>query len=639
MKRYHFIFIYIILLFGTGISAAASLEGIVTDAKTGLPILGVNVTISTNPESSIPVGYNYYAVTDSTGNYYIPDIKPGVYTLLADHKDYQSYMPEKLLMSDSSDVTIEFNFQLVPNQVVDPPVKTGKISGKVFYDSTGLPIMGAYIRAVLPENIMENVWDENFTVSDSGGFYVLPLPAGRYKVLCYYDKYDKYSYGGYYQEYYNNVINFEEAAVIEVKEDSHINGIDFGIPLFAEDTVIINISGQVRDNTGSPLANVYVDITFPDICTIALYPPPGYQFGTYTDDNGYYTIKFPLRNAYYAKSCVLSAYKENYVYEFYKEKKEFYEADRLYFDSSYVFENIDFTLDAVVPQQSYSINGVITNDEGETVQSALVIGINKSTNNYHYTLSDSSGFYSINNVESGKYYILFIAKWYAPEFYDNALLWEDAAIIDVDKDIYGIDASLSKMDAVLPDSSLVIISGFIKSYDNIALPGVLITVLNEKNKIAAYDVTDAAGAFKIEGLSKGNYTVQASLVNYNSKDKEISIDASGGMQIVNFNMSLANVTSVKEKTKLIPDKLELYPNHPNPFNPSTVISFALPQTENVILKVYNIIGQEVATLMNSRLNAGTYNVQFDAGGLGSGVYLYQLKTGSGSIVKKMLLTK
>jgi hypothetical protein len=87
------------------------------------------------------------------------------------------------------------------------------------------------------------------------------------------------------------------------------------------------------------------------------------------------------------------------------------------------------------------------------------------------------------------------------------------------------------------------------------------------------------------------------------------------------------------------EKFVLAQNYPNPFNPSTIISFNLPQASEVTLKVYNMLGQEVATLLNSRMSSGLQTVKFDASNLASGMYIYRLQVGSNIKTNKMMLIK
>jgi len=89
----------------------------------------------------------------------------------------------------------------------------------------------------------------------------------------------------------------------------------------------------------------------------------------------------------------------------------------------------------------------------------------------------------------------------------------------------------------------------------------------------------------------------------------------------------------------IPTEFSLSQNYPNPFNPSTTIEFSLPKEADVILKVYNLLGQEVATLLSTQMKAGYHKVKFDASGISSGVYLYKIQSGDFSAVKKLILLK
>jgi len=83
----------------------------------------------------------------------------------------------------------------------------------------------------------------------------------------------------------------------------------------------------------------------------------------------------------------------------------------------------------------------------------------------------------------------------------------------------------------------------------------------------------------------------------------------------------------------------LHQNYPNPFNPTTKINYSLPNTQCTILKVYDILGNEIATLVNEKQNAGSYSVEFDAGNYPSGIYYYKLEAGDFSEVRKMILVK
>lgn len=117
-----------------------------------------------------------------------------------------------------------------------------------------------------------------------------------------------------------------------------------------------------------------------------------------------------------------------------------------------------------------------------------------------------------------------------------------------------------------------------------------------------------------------------------------STDWSAGW--ANFNP--ASITGVKEEkifSEANPVNFELLQNYPNPFNPSTKIRFALPEAGNVKLTIYNILGQQIAELVNDFRNVGTYEVDWNAAGLSSGMYIYRLESGSINITKKMSLLK
>jgi hypothetical protein len=99
-----------------------------------------------------------------------------------------------------------------------------------------------------------------------------------------------------------------------------------------------------------------------------------------------------------------------------------------------------------------------------------------------------------------------------------------------------------------------------------------------------------------------------------------------------------NVTGLKN-SKIIPDKFVLEQNYPNPFNPSTIIKYQIPKQEFVSLKVFDALGNEVATLVNDEQQAGSHNVNFNSAGLASGIYFYKIQAGNFIATKKMVLMK
>ena len=97
------------------------------------------------------------------------------------------------------------------------------------------------------------------------------------------------------------------------------------------------------------------------------------------------------------------------------------------------------------------------------------------------------------------------------------------------------------------------------------------------------------------------------------------------------------LTSIEDNTSLF--SYELSQNFPNPFNPSTNISFVIPESGNVTLKVYDILGRKVAEVVNQYLTAGKHELVFTGSDLPSGVYFYKIQAGNYTNIKKMILEK
>jgi hypothetical protein len=110
-------------------------------------------------------------------------------------------------------------------------------------------------------------------------------------------------------------------------------------------------------------------------------------------------------------------------------------------------------------------------------------------------------------------------------------------------------------------------------------------------------------------------------------------------RVVNCGVNITPISGITPVLNIIPDQFNLSQNYPNPFNPTTTINFKIPSKGLVVLKVYDILGKEVATLVNETKNEGSYNVDFNGTNLSSGSYFYKIEVGDFVDIKKMLLVK
>jgi len=144
------------------------------------------------------------------------------------------------------------------------------------------------------------------------------------------------------------------------------------------------------------------------------------------------------------------------------------------------------------------------------------------------------------------------------------------------------------------------------------------------------------GDWKIVGFvsGKGTTTEQQS---YQFTDNYSVTSSQYRLKQIDFNgaSEFSSILTVS----ILPAELKLLGNYPNPFNPSTKIEFALPESGDVTLNIFNILGQKVATPFNGKLEAGVQSLPFNAAGLSSGVYIYQIKSGTQYLTGKLMLSK
>ncbi|MCP5062900.1 MAG: T9SS type A sorting domain-containing protein [Ignavibacteriae bacterium] len=187
-------------------------------------------------------------------------------------------------------------------------------------------------------------------------------------------------------------------------------------------------------------------------------------------------------------------------------------------------------------------------------------------------------------------------------------------------------------------------------YEHSFIRDTIETVFNEQKKIKFYESRLAVTCLCPYTISK--YAQDIGKVYYDvvspsmtEEDKHIT----GTLVYGKINDKIygdSTLVGVKKDVKSLPTEFSLSQNYPNPFNPTTTIRYSIPVVgekysfiTNVKLKVYDILGKEVATLINKQQKSGNHEVIFDATNLSSGVYYYQLKSGKFIETKKMIILK
>ncbi len=184
------------------------------------------------------------------------------------------------------------------------------------------------------------------------------------------------------------------------------------------------------------------------------------------------------------------------------------------------------------------------------------------------------------------------------------------------------------------DGGINIYDGFDDSEKWLALTNGI-----KKKSAGPEDISFVAGAGNFTILPDSTLTVAFALAAANSMTALRNAVSNAKAK---YNQIL--ITAVKEKT-IVPDKFNLSQNYPNPFNPTTTIEYSLPASfeaagvKRIQLKIYDLLGREVATLVNKNYKPGNYRVGFNASNLTSGIYFYRLTAGKFSITKKMLLLR
>ena len=460
--------------------------------------------------------------------------------------------------------------------------------------------------------------------TDSTGNYSAHLFPGTYIILA--------NAEGYFPEFYDNARNIFNAAKITLHSNDSVN-YDINLePRQRQQKFMLR--GSVKDSLGNPIKSMV------ELFNVTSNSFHRKFYHAVTDSLGNYKVK-----VHEGDTLIVFAhpFNKDFFPQFYNLKESFLTADRIGISAD--TGNINFVL-VHKPIYNNGISGIVMNSDSMGVQSlilAIKLGVKEGNHRTYTAYSDSLGNYSFSNLYPGTYILLSIPhNDYLPTYfrYDGTqtLRWKDADSVAVGSS--GIVTGINFVVASIPDSGEDFIDGKVTDDSGNPVAGALVFAKDNNQQLYSFGITDQKGHYIIKGLIPGSYTVSSSSYGYGDGNMtNVSLDYSSNYSSsVFFSMTPESITQVNQNSGVI-SSFELSQNYPNPFNPSTVINFKVPFKSRVTIKVFNILGSEVATILNEEKPAGSYSVTFNAGSLASGVYFYQLRVGNLIATKKLMILK
>ena len=477
------------------------------------------------------------------------------------------------------------------------------VSGKVVYDS-GQPFSNAF------------VWFENTasskifsTRTDNNGNYSAAIDSGVYYIAAYVN-YIKNNMLTYRHMYYNNKSSFNDADVVHFGKDT--TNINFMFPTLT----LCSISGTISDAVShKPLSNVFIAVN-------SIENRDSTFIGT--DQNGNYTIQV------FEGSYTLYAYQPGYFLEYYKDVFNSFDATRVVVnrDSSKA-TGINFNLTKPDPG-SNSISGLV--GDPMWLAGVEVYAIPSDGGKWIGAKTGNDGRFFIGNLKNGSYVLLFYMDGYKSQYFGDSL---NTINLTGNMNLNNIFVIIEKLNSVGGE-----ITGTISSGSDLPLSGTLLVAVDSLSDTVSTSISDHNGNYSIPSLPNGSYTIIANKIGYDKAvyPQKIDVNLSDNPIVSGINIFIIP-TEVNNYIHILPQAFQLYQNYPNPFNPSTTIKYQIPKESLVTIKIFDVLGREVATLLNAEQKAGEHEVIWNASDIASGVYIYQVKAGNFIAAKKMLLIK
>jgi protocatechuate 3,4-dioxygenase beta subunit len=540
----------------------------------------------------------------------------------------------------------------------------GIIQGKVVADQTQQGIPGVVIEVLQARDITPT----NFgcfsiaTRTDMNGNYRLAyIPPGKYLLHAVSPT------PQYLSQWYDGKMRPDSANQVTVADSPSVTIANFVLHGGPTPPPPVTVQGTVQDTTGAPIKGAEVffvrsgfalntNSTVEDfrrmfdldghMLDFRMDGHSPHVFRTVTDSLGQYTLKAgPGLYVAFARAG-------SYAVSFYLNKSDFLTADRLMLSGDTT--GIDFTLRKLPGVALGTIQGsVLDTAKGIGVRSRIIAfrdrwtAVNFYNTHHSYTVdTDTLGAYTLDNLLPGSYIVLALPMGsYCPAFYASdtaSSVWRRATRVLINgNSVTGIDIYVHEIPPLAHGFTGIMGTVQVASGPVSAVAGTIVYA-RWNSSVMGFGIADASGDYEIAGLAPGTYTVTADLPGFDaaaSQTAKASYSSTGMPQFATVNLNLSVATDVEEQGTTVPETFVLSQNYPNPFNPSTSISYQLPAAVNVDLRVYDVIGREVAVLASGVQTAGEHTVKFDASSLSTGVYFYRLSAGTAVATMKMLLLK
>lgn len=392
---------------------------------------------------------------------------------------------------------------------------------------------------------------------------------------------------------------------------------------------------NVRDSFQQPLGNT--DLYY-------------FYYGIYlvgsarTDPNGYYELNLP-KGIY-----TVAAAKPGYRTIFNNDTPDPFFAPLVQLDSGQTVV-IDYTMPSL-SSTNYSVSGVVYDSASGGILNKGVVIVRKGSHAPSRMMMEDStvyagfiagdGSYSVNVESDTFYYVQTYSNYYLPGYYNSAgyasVFWQNADTLLInsnisDKNIY-LQRDLSFGGGMATGNINI------PNYESLTYEGITLFARSvSSGQLYNYGFGKDDATFRLDNIPYGNYELIAQRVGLpNAISQQFTIDSLN--PFVSDLSIIFEPSSVSEDNNFIVEDFHLLQNYPNPFNPSTRIQWQSYVNSKTTLKVYDVLGNEVATLVDAELPAGKYEVDFSAKeSLSSGVYIYRLQAGDYSSSKKMILLR